>query len=58
VRVEPDRVVVVDANSANGTFVNDVRLSPGIAHELAAGDVLSLGSDPPLRLQVTAANSA
>jgi hypothetical protein len=53
VRVEPDRTVVVDVGSVNGTFVNDRRLAPGQPHPVLPGDTLRLGSDPALRLSFT-----
>jgi pSer/pThr/pTyr-binding forkhead associated (FHA) protein len=53
VRVEPDRLVVVDVGSVNGTFVNDRQIPTGVAHPVVAGDTLRLGSDPALRLSFT-----
>jgi hypothetical protein len=56
VRAESDRVVVVDAGSTNGTFVNDRRLAPGVAQTILPGDTIRLGTDPPMLLQVVAAS--
>jgi pSer/pThr/pTyr-binding forkhead associated (FHA) protein len=46
------RIEIVDTESTNGTFVNDERLPSGVPRQLAAGDTVCLGSDPPLRLDV------
>jgi hypothetical protein len=55
VRVEPDRLVVADLGSTNGTFVNDRRLAPGEAHTIVTGDTVRLGSDPALRMSFSTA---
>lgn len=37
-------LMVEDLASTNGTWVNDVRLSPNVSHPLRDGDVLRMGS--------------
>ncbi len=37
------QVMVEDLRSANGTFLNDIRLEPGLAYPLHTGDLLKLG---------------
>jgi FHA domain len=41
---EEGKLLVEDLNSANGTFVNRVRIYPGQKRELAVGDVLQVGT--------------
>jgi hypothetical protein len=41
---EGGKLVVEDLNSANGTFVNRVRIYPGQKRDLAVGDVLQVGT--------------
>lgn len=55
VRAEPGRVVVEDLESANGTFLDDERLTPHRPVVAYEGMVIRLGSKPPTRLTVTAA---
>jgi FHA domain len=52
--IESDGVVLVDADSTNGTFVNERRLAPRIRQAIVAGDTIRLGSSPPVVLQVIA----
>jgi len=44
VTFEQGKVVVEDLNSANGTFVNRVRIYPGQKREMGVGDVLQIGT--------------
>ena len=44
VTYEDGKLVVEDLNSANGTFVNRVRIYPGQKRDLAVGDVLQIGT--------------
>lgn len=44
VSYEGGKLVIEDLNSANGTFVNRVRIYPGQKRELAVGDVLQVGT--------------
>ena len=41
---EEGKLVIEDLNSANGTFVNRVRIYPGQKRELAVNDVLQVGT--------------
>jgi phage tail P2-like protein len=34
---------IMDVGSANGTYVNDIKLPPNVAHELQAGDKVRMG---------------
>jgi hypothetical protein len=45
-------VEVVDCSSTNGTFVNDVRVSPERPVIAPANAIVRLGTDPPLELRV------
>jgi serine/threonine protein kinase len=51
VRIRGDEVLITDAQSKEGTFVNQQRLAPNAPHALHAGDLISLG-DTELRLEV------
>ncbi|MBV9327033.1 MAG: FHA domain-containing protein [Chloroflexi bacterium] len=42
-RVSPEAVILTDRNSANGTFVNDVRLAPEQPIQLVHGSVIRIG---------------
>ncbi|MBV9581349.1 MAG: FHA domain-containing protein [Chloroflexi bacterium] len=42
-RVSPQAVILTDRNSANGTFVNDVRLAPEQPVQLEHGSVIRIG---------------
>jgi FHA domain-containing protein len=44
VTFEQGKLVIEDLNSANGTFVNRVRIYPGQKRDLAVGDVLQVGT--------------
>ncbi len=44
VTFEEGKLSVEDLNSANGTFVNRVRIYPGQKRDLAVGDVLQIGT--------------
>jgi len=41
---EQGKLVIEDLNSANGTFVNRVRIYPGQKRDLAVGDVIHIGT--------------
>ena len=41
---EDGKLVIEDLNSANGTFVNRTRIYPGQKREMAAGDVIQVGT--------------
>jgi hypothetical protein len=41
---EGGKLLIEDLNSANGTFVNRVRIYPGQKRDLAVGDVLQVGT--------------
>jgi serine/threonine-protein kinase len=43
VRVDGERLLVVDKGAAEGTFLNDLRLPPNAPHEAQDGDALRLG---------------
>jgi pSer/pThr/pTyr-binding forkhead associated (FHA) protein len=43
IRINPESVQLVDLNSTNGTYVNDVRLSPNEPVSLQDGDIIRLG---------------
>ncbi|MBO3462765.1 FHA domain-containing serine/threonine-protein kinase [Aetokthonos hydrillicola Thurmond2011] len=43
--VETDGFYIEDLKSANGTFLNTSRLSPGIRYRLSSGDLIGLGSE-------------
>ena len=49
---DADELVLVDTDSTNGTFVNDVRLSPGDRRRLGVGDVIELANHPPFIIEV------
>jgi pSer/pThr/pTyr-binding forkhead associated (FHA) protein len=49
IRKDPSQVVLVDLDSANGTFLNGKRLKPNEEQSLANGDVVALGS---LKMQI------
>lgn len=49
VKIDEERVVIIDNNSANGTILNGERLQPGRAYPLRHGDEVTLGL---LKLQV------
>jgi hypothetical protein len=50
--VRPDGTIsIVDLDSANGTFVNDVQLVAGVARELSPSDVITLGRWTRLRVE-------
>lgn len=56
VRMEDGRALLRDANSTNGTYVNDRRIRG--EHTLVDGDVIRLGArGPKLRFETTAASS-
>jgi phage tail-like protein len=42
-RVSPEAVILTDRNSANGTFVNDVRLAPEQPVQLVHGSIVRIG---------------
>jgi phage tail-like protein len=42
-RVSPEAVILTDRNSANGTFVNDVRLAPEQPVQLVHGTIIRIG---------------
>ena len=44
ITLEGGKLSIEDLNSANGTFVNRVRIYPGQKRELAVGDVLQVGT--------------
>ncbi len=44
-----DKIVIVDLESSNGTYVNGVRIPPNVETRLVHGDVISLGK---LKIQV------
>ena len=44
VTFEQGKLAIEDLNSANGTFVNRVRIYPGQKRDLAVGDVLQVGT--------------
>ncbi|WP_033335627.1 FHA domain-containing protein [Scytonema hofmannii] len=44
IHVEKGTYCLVDLGSANGTFVNNIRLKPGKRHKLNFGDKIDLGS--------------
>jgi hypothetical protein len=52
VYVEHGRVILEDHQSTNGTYVNGDHLPPGMPQVLVEGDLVELGTDPPLRLHV------
>ena len=43
IRISPESVQLVDLNSTNGTYVNDVRLSPNEPTSLQDGDIIRFG---------------
>jgi hypothetical protein len=45
-------VLVEDQNSANGTFIDSIRLTPWQPELACEGAEIQLGSDPPLVLRV------
>jgi len=49
IRRRGNRVLLVDLNSANGTYVNGKRLDPSREEPLANGDVIALGK---LKIQI------
>jgi phage tail-like protein len=55
-RVSPEGVIVTDRGSANGTWVNDVRLAPEQPLQLVHGSVIRIGPFV-LRYQTTASSS-
>ena len=42
-RISPEAVILTDRNSANGTFVNDMRLAPEQPVQLVHGSVIRIG---------------
>jgi serine/threonine protein kinase len=51
VRIDGGEVLITDAQSKEGTFVNQQQLAPNAPHPLRGGDIISLG-DTELRLEV------
>ncbi len=49
VRLEERRVILMDLGSANGTYVNGIRLTPNMAQQIRHGDTVSIGK---LKMQV------
>lgn len=43
IRLENEKVVLVDNNSANGTLINEERIEPGKPYPVRNGDLLRLG---------------
>lgn len=43
IRCEGDRIILIDLNSSNGTYINDQRLQQGKPYRLANADTLRLG---------------
>lgn len=43
IRVEADAFYIEDVGSSNGTYINNIPLSPGNRHRLRPGDRISLG---------------
>ena len=41
---EKSQILIQDNNSQNGTFVNNLRLTPGIRFPLSEGDIIQLGT--------------
>ena len=40
---QTNKALLIDLNSANGTFINDMKLNPGQSIQLKSGDILSFG---------------
>jgi pSer/pThr/pTyr-binding forkhead associated (FHA) protein len=53
VKRDPDRVVIMDLGSSNGTYLNGRRLNPHTEEMLKHGDVIALGK---LKIQVLLRN--
>jgi hypothetical protein len=49
IRRDPSDIVLIDLDSANGTFINGKRLKPNEEQSLANGDVVALGR---LKIQI------
>ncbi|GBE90700.1 FHA domain-containing protein [Nostoc cycadae] len=43
IRIDSSNYLIEDLGSVNGTFVNDIKLEPGITHHLKVGDRIDLG---------------
>ncbi|NIR66291.1 MAG: FHA domain-containing protein, partial [Aliifodinibius sp.] len=43
IRIEKDKVILIDLGSVNGTRIEGKRLTPHLKHTLRDGDVISLG---------------
>ena len=52
VSVQGGQAVVEDLGSTNGTYVNDVRVTPGATAPLVDGDVLRIASDVSARVEL------
>jgi pSer/pThr/pTyr-binding forkhead associated (FHA) protein len=51
-RIERDRVIIVDTDSTNGTFLNGERLTAQVDTTLSGVSQVRLANDPPLMLTV------
>jgi pSer/pThr/pTyr-binding forkhead associated (FHA) protein len=52
ITVRGDGVYVTDNRSTNGTYLNGNRLEADREYRLAGQTAISLGTDPPLRIDV------
>lgn len=43
IQAQKGKIFLQDTNSSNGTFINSIRISPGINHPLQYGDIISFG---------------
>lgn len=53
VKRDPERVMVMDLGSSNGTYINGRRINPHVEESLSHGDILALGK---LKIQVLLRN--
>ncbi len=51
IRLEGEKMMIVDLGSANGTQLNGEKIEPNVPHELMHGDVIKLGR---LKIQILA----
>lgn len=47
IKKQEDRLLVIDLDSTNGTFIDDKRLKPGVVAAVSSGNCISFGNLPP-----------
>ena len=44
IKNQEDRLLVIDLDSTNGTFINDKRLNPGVVAAVSSGNSITFGT--------------